>query len=210
MYVNSSQDTIERRLERGGNKMKQESFKQRYVKLFITFLKIGAFTFGGGYAMIPLIQRETIERHHWIDDQDLLDMLAIAESTPGVIAVNSATFVGYRVAGFWGALFATIGVILPSFFIILLLAGVIQQFKELQYVNYAFVGVRAGVAVLILNAVLKLSKQCPKNIFTLLVAAVAFVLVAFFSANVILVIVFAAIAGVVVQLWLHGKGGAAQ
>ena len=210
MYVNSSQDTIERRLERGGNKMKQESFKQRYVKLFITFLKIGAFTFGGGYAMIPLIQRETIERHHWIDDQDLLDMLAIAESTPGVIAVNSATFVGYRVAGFWGALFATIGVILPSFFIILLLAGVIQQFKELQYVNYAFVGVRAGVAVLILNAVLKLSKQCPKNIFTLLVAAVAFVLVAFFSANVILVIVFSAIAGVVVQLWLHGKGGAAQ
>lgn len=190
--------------------MKQESFKQRYVKLFITFLKIGAFTFGGGYAMIPLIQRETIERHHWIDDQDLLDMLAIAESTPGVIAVNSATFVGYRVAGFWGALFATIGVILPSFFIILLVAGVIQQFKELQYVNYAFVGVRAGVAVLILNAVLKLSKQCPKNIFTLLVAAVAFVLVAFFSANVILVIVFAAIAGVVVQLWLHGKGGAAQ
>ncbi len=190
--------------------MKQESFKQRYVKLFITFLKIGAFTFGGGYAMIPLIQRETIERHHWIDDQDLLDMLAIAESTPGVIAVNSATFVGYRVAGFWGALFATIGVILPSFFIILLLAGVIQQFKELQYVNYAFVGVRAGVAVLILNAVLKLSKQCPKNIFTLLVAAVAFVLVAFFNANVILVIVFAAIAGVVVQLWLHGKGGAAQ
>ena len=210
MYVNSSQDTIERRLERGGNKMKQESFKQRYVKLFITFLKIGAFTFGGGDAMIPLIQRETIERHHWIDDQDLLDMLAIAESTPGVIAVNSATFVGYRVAGFWGALFATIGVILPSFFIILLLAGVIQQFKELQYVNYAFVGVRAGVAVLILNAVLKLSKQCPKNIFTLLVAAVAFVLVTFFSANVILVIVFAAIAGVVVQLWLHGKGGAAQ
>ena len=160
--------------------------------------------------MIPLIPRETIERHHWIDDQDLLDMLAIAESTPGVIAVNSATFVGYRVAGFWGALFATIGVILPSFFIILLLAGVIQQFKELQYVNYAFVGVRAGVAVLILNAVLKLSKQCPKNIFTLLVAAVAFVLVTFFSANVILVIVFAAIAGVVVQLWLHGKGGAAQ
>lgn len=190
--------------------MKQESFKQRYVKLFITFLKIGAFTFGGGYAMIPLIQRETIERHHWIDDQDLLDMLAIAESTPGVIAVNSATFVGYRVAGFWGALFATIGVILPSFFIILLVAGVIQQFKEFQYVNYAFVGVRAGVAVLILNAVLKLSKQCPQNIFTLLVAAVAFVLVAFFSANVILVIVFAAIAGVVVQLWLHGKGGAAQ
>lgn len=190
--------------------MKQESLKQRYAKLFITFLKIGAFTFGGGYAMIPLIQRETIETHHWIDDQDLLDMLAIAESTPGVIAVNSATFVGYRVAGFWGALFATIGVILPSFFIILLLAGVIQQFKELQYVNYAFVGVRAGVAVLILNAVLKLSKQCPKNIFTLLVAAVAFVLVAFFSANVILVIVFAAVAGVVVQLWLHGKGGVAQ
>ena len=87
--------------------------------------------------MIPLIQRETIERHHWIDDQDLLDMLAIAESTPGVIVVNSATFVGTVWRGS-GSTFATIGVILPSFFIILLLAGVIQQFKELQYVNYAF------------------------------------------------------------------------
>lgn len=187
--------------------MEQDSLGSRCAKLFFTFLKIGAFTFGGGYAMIPLIQRETVETHRWIDDRDLLDMLAIAESTPGVIAVNSATFVGYRVAGFWGALCATAGVVLPSFLIILLLAGFIQQFKELKYVNYAFVGVRAGVAVLIVNAVLKLSKQFPKNAFSLLVAAAAFVLVAFFSANVILVIVCAGAAGVAVQLLLHGKDG---
>lgn len=104
-------------------------------------------------------------------------MLAIAESTPGTIAVNSATFVGYRVAGFLGALFATIGVVLPSFLVILLLAGVLEQFKELKYVSYAFEGVRAGVAVLIINAVFKLSKQCPKNVFAIVVAAAAFILV---------------------------------
>lgn len=189
--------------------MEQESLGRRCAALFVTFLKIGAFTFGGGYAMIPLIQRETIESHHWIDDQDLLDMLAIAESTPGTIAVNSATFVGYRVAGFLGALFATTGVVLPSFLVILLLAGVLEQFKELKYVSYAFEGVRAGVAVLIINAVFKLSKQCPKNVFAIMVAAAAFILVALFSLNVIFVIVCAAVAGIAFQLWQKRKGGEA-
>ena len=179
--------------------MEQESLGRRCAALFVTFLKIGAFTFGGGYAMIPLIQRETIESRHWIDDQDLLDMLAIAESTPGTIAVNSATFVGYRVAGFLGALFATIGVVLPSFLVILLLAGV----------SYAFEGVRAGVAVLIINAVFKLSKQCPKNVFAIVVAAAAFILVALFSLNVIVVIICAAVAGIAFQLWQKRKGGEA-
>ena len=183
--------------------MEQESLGRRCAALFVTFLKIGAFTFGGGYAMIPLIQRETIESRHWIDDQDLLDMLAIAESTPGTIAV------GYRVAGFLGALFATIGVVLPSFLVILLLAGVLEQFKELKYVSYAFEGVRAGVAVLIINAVFKLSKQCPKNVFAIVVAAAAFILVALFSLNVIVVIICAAVAGIAFQLWQKRKGGEA-
>ena len=89
----------------------------KILKLFLTFLKIGAFTFGGGYAMIPIIQRETVEKHGWVNDDEILEMLAISESTPGPIAINSATFVGYRVAGFWGSLAATCGVVLPSLFI---------------------------------------------------------------------------------------------
>ena len=89
-----------------------------YIKLFLTFLKIGAFTFGGGYAMIPLISREAVENHKWIEDKDILDIVAIAESTPGPIAVNAATFVGYRVGGVLGAFCATLGVVLPSFVII--------------------------------------------------------------------------------------------
>ena len=111
--------------------------------------------------------------------------------------------------GFLGALFATIGVVLPSFLVILLLAGVLEQFKELKYVSYAFEGVRAGVAVLIINAVFKLSKQCPKNVFAIVVAAAAFILVALFSLNVIVVIICAAVAGIAFQLWQKRKGGEA-
>ena len=128
-------------------------------KLFVSFFKIGAFTFGGGYAMIPLIQRETVENHHWITDDDILDMLAIAESTPGVVAVNSATFVGYRVAGFWGALIATFGVALPSFIVISILSLFIMEYKKIQWLNWVFDGIRAGVVVLIFNAAIKLGKQ---------------------------------------------------
>ena len=97
--------------------------------LFITFLKIGAFTFGGGHAMIPLIQKETVEKKGWISDEDIFDVVAIAESTPGPIAVNSATFVGYKTAGFFGALAATIGVVLPSFVFIFIISGVLREFR---------------------------------------------------------------------------------
>ena len=88
--------------------------KEKLQTLFITFFKIGLFTFGGGYAMIPLIEYETVERHRWIKSEDILDIFAIAEATPGVIAINTATFVGYKVAGFWGSLLATLGVVIPS------------------------------------------------------------------------------------------------
>ena len=104
----------------------------RLAQLFFTFLKIGAFTFGGGYAMIPLVQRETVENHRWITDDELLDIIAIAESTPGPIAVNSATFVGYRVGGTAGALLASLGVILPSFTVILLISLLLRRFGELR------------------------------------------------------------------------------
>ena len=109
-------------------------------KLFWKFLKIGAFTFGGGYAMIPLIRREIALHEHWLDEGEILDILAVSESTPGPIAVNTATFVGYRVAGKLGAAVSTFGVVLPSFVIIYLLSFVLRQFQELEAVRYAFWG----------------------------------------------------------------------
>ena len=108
--------------------------------LFLTFMKIGAFTFGGGYAMIPLIQREVCTNKKWLKDEDILDIIAIAESTPGPIAINAATFVGYRVAGFFGAFMATLGVVLPSFVIITAISFVLKAFGDLKVVKYAFTG----------------------------------------------------------------------
>ena len=100
---------------------KKQGFKKAF-QLFITFLKIGAFTFGGGYAMIPIIQKEVVEKNKWVTDDDILEIIAIAESTPGPIAINSATFIGYRTCGFWGSFFATLGVVIPSFLIIIVIA----------------------------------------------------------------------------------------
>ena len=116
---------------------------KKVFQLFITFIKIGAFTFGGGYAMVPLIQRETVEKKKWINDDDILEIVAIAESTPGPIAVNSATFVGYKTAGVLGAAAATIGVVLPSFTIIYFISFVIDKFENNTAVKYAFSGIRA-------------------------------------------------------------------
>ena len=119
-------------------------------KVFTTFFKIGAFTFGGGYAMIPLIQRETVDNHKWVTEDDILEIIAIAESTPGPIAINSATFVGYRTCGVLGSVAATLGVVLPSFVIIFAISFVLRQFQELKAVQYAFQGIRAGVMALLL------------------------------------------------------------
>ena len=111
------------------------------LELFLTFLKIGAFTFGGGYAMLPLIQREIVEKRKWITNDDILEVVAIAESTPGPIAVNSATFVGYRTGGFSGALLATLGVVLPSFVIILIVAKCYDKFRSSRIVSSMLVTV---------------------------------------------------------------------
>ena len=119
-------------------------------ELFCTFFKIGAFTFGGGYAMISIIQKEAVENKKWVSDEDILDVVAIAESTPGPIAINSSTFIGYKVMGFWGAFFATLGTVLPSFIIISTIAYFLGQFNEYRVVKFAFNGIRAGVFVLII------------------------------------------------------------
>lgn len=170
------------------------------LALFLTFAKIGAFTFGGGYAMIPLIERETVTGRHWLTEDDILEIIAIAESTPGPIAINAATFVGYRVAGFFGAAAATFGVVLPSFLIISLLSFVLREFSALRAVRYAFFGIRAAVLALILKALWTMYRKCPKGLVSYLLMAGAFLAAAIFGVNVLLVILGCAAVGLVTAL----------
>lgn len=171
--------------------------KQNLLPLFLTFLKIGAFTFGGGYAMIPLIQKEVCEKRKWLSDEDILDIIAIAESTPGPIAINAATFVGYRTAGLFGSTAATIGIVLPSFLIITVISAILNEFADIKAVQYAFVGIRAGVFALIIKALWSMYKQCPKSIFSYIIAAGAFVFAAFTDINAIFIIIGCAVAGLI-------------
>ncbi|MBR7142166.1 MAG: chromate transporter [Clostridia bacterium] len=173
---------------------------RRALSVFWSFFKIGAFTFGGGYAMIPLIQKETVEKKHWITDDDILEIIAIAESTPGPIAINSATFVGFRVAGVPGAMCATLGVVLPSFAMILAISYVLREFENIAAVQYAFNGIRAGVLALILKALWSMYKQCPKSPVSYVIMATALVLTAFLKMNVLLVIVLCALFGLITSL----------
>ena len=171
--------------------------KNKYLALdlFLTFGKIGTFTFGGGYAMIPLIQREVVESKQWITDEDVLEILAIAESTPGPIAINAATFVGYRVAGTFGAFCATMGVVLPSFLIIYGLSFIIREFQEVPPVQYAFEGIRAAVLALVMKALWSMYKQCPKNPLSYLLMSMAFVFVAVLKVRIFPVIIGCALIG---------------
>ncbi|WP_455714352.1 chromate transporter [Anaerosporobacter sp.] len=174
------------------------STKNQYTQLFLTFFKIGAFTFGGGYAMIPLIRREVVDKQ-WIDEKEMMDIIAVSESTPGPFAVNSATFVGYHLGGVFGAMMATLGVTLPSFLIILIVSFVLKQFEEFPAVQYAFTGIRAGVFVLILSACYSMFKQCKKNWFSYSIIIAAFISVGFFNASAILVLIICAIAGLCIS-----------
>jgi len=168
--------------------------------LFWVFFKIGAFTFGGGYAMIALISRETVEKKKWITEEDFLNLIAVAESTPGPIAVNSATYIGYKVRGFWGSFFATLGVVLPSFVIIVILSFFIEQFRSLEYVGYAFNGISACVAVLVFNAVFKFYKSLRKNWFAFVLIIAAFLLMLFDLIPTPFVILGGGVAGFVLYL----------
>ncbi len=170
------------------------------LRLFLTFFKIGAFTFGGGYAMIPLIPRETAEKHGWVSDEDILEIVAVAESTPGPIAINAATFVGCRVCGFLGALCATLGVVLPSFVIILAVSGVLREFREIKAVQYAFQGVRAGVLALLVKSLHGMYKKNPGSPLSYIIMALAFVLTAFCGVGVLPVIICSGIIGLAVSL----------
>ncbi|MBQ3330381.1 MAG: chromate transporter [Ruminococcus sp.] len=179
---------------------------QLCLQLFLTFMKIGVVTFGGGYAMIPIIENEISEKKGWISGDDLLEVVAISETTPGPIAICAATFIGYRMAGVFGAFCATFGVVLPSFIIIYLISLFLRAFEQLEVIKYAFFGIRAGVLALLIKAVVSMFKKCPRNIIAYLIMAASFAAVAFFSTNVIIVIVGAAVIGLAAAL-IAGKAG---
>ena len=150
-------------------------------RLFLIMFKIGLFTFGGGYAMIPLIENEFVTKRNWIEHDEFLNMVAIAESTPGPIAINSATYIGYKRGGFLGSLFATLGVVLPSFIIISLISLIYDKFFEIRFVAAAFKGIQICVVFLILSAGIKMLKKLEKNVFNYIVFSLTMICVILFS-----------------------------
>ena len=163
-------------------------------------MKIGAFTFGGGYAMIPLIQRETVQNKKWITDDDITDIVAIAESTPGPIAINASTFIGYKVGGIMGAFCATLGVVIPSFIAILTISSVLRGFQEITAVRYAFEGIRAGTLALIVKALFDMYKKCKKGLWAYIIMAGSLIASAFLPVPVYFILLGAALFGLITSL----------
>lgn len=180
--------------------------RSQLMPLFLTFFKIGAFTFGGGYAMLPLIQREAAAKHKWINDDEIMEIAAIAESTPGPIAVNTATFVGYRVCGAAGAVMATLGVVLPSFLVIIAVSSVLEIFSGARVVKYAFNGIRAGVLALIIRALYGMFRQCPKHAVSYILVGVVFAGAVFLDASVLLILALCALVGLLMFLRRERSG----
>lgn len=183
-----------------------------YLDLFLTFAKIGLFTFGGGYAMISVIEHQCVEQRKWISHEELVQMTVLAESTPGPIAINCATFTGFKRAGFWGALAATIGMILPSFVIIYLISIFLDRFLEITLIANAFRGIQVAVGVLILDAALRMIKKMQKKPLPLMIlcaSTLAMLLINIFSWNfsTISLLLIAAAISLVVYMVSGQKGG---
>ena len=172
------------------------------IDLFVTFAKIGAVTFGGGYAMLPILQREIVETKHWGTDEELADYYAICQCTPGVIAVNVGTFIGRKVAGISGGIVATLGVVFPSVVIIALLAGVIEAYSSLEWVKHAFAGVRVCVCVLIFNAVTKLFSKSIIDAWTLGMYLLILAGSVFLNLSPVIFVVLAGLAGIILKVWV--------
>ncbi|MBR2867876.1 MAG: chromate transporter [Clostridia bacterium] len=169
------------------------------LRMFLVFAKVGVMTFGGGYAMLPILQREVVEKQKWASEEELMDFFAIGQCTPGIIAVNTATFIGQKNKGILGGIFATLGLVFPSLVIISLLAGVIEAFSHIVWVQHAFGGIRICVCVLILNAVIKLFKKAaidlPSTLIFIVVALAAFLT----DLSPVIFVVIAAVLGIVIK-----------
>ena len=176
-----------------------------YLWLFLTMLKIGLFTFGGGYAMITLLENEFVEKKKWLEKDEFLDVTAIAESTPGPIAINAATYMGYKNAGIIGSIIATLGICIPSFVIIYAISLFFDAFLSLTLVEYAFKGIQICVVYLILTAGLKMLKQMKKTVFNMIIISITLICMVVFSLfavkfSTIFYILISGICGVVVYL----------
>lgn len=181
------------------------------LDLFCAFFRIGLFTFGGGYAMLPLLQREIVEKKKWATEEEMLDYFAVGQCTPGVIAVNTATFVGFKEKKLSGAIFATLGIVSPSLVIITVIAALLSNFAHIAAVQNAFAGIRVAVCVLILNSIVKLWKKSVVDKLTLGVFIAVFLGSVLLShVSPVVFIVGAAVLGIVVRVWLRtGKEGKA-
>ena len=170
-----------------------------YLQLFLTFAKIGVVTFGGGAAMLPILQREVVENKHWATEEELVDYYAIGQCTPGIIAVNTATFVGQKLKGLSGGIFATLGMVFPSLVIISILAGLITNFADLAWVQNAFAGIRACVCVLIFNATVRLMKKSVVDKRTALIFALVLLGSIFLSVSPVWFVLLSALSGIVLK-----------
>lgn len=170
------------------------------LDLFLTFARIGICTFGGGYAMLPILQLEVVEKRNWATEDELMDYYAIGQCTPGVIAVNTATFIGYKHHGLPGAACATAGVVFPSLVIITIIAAFIQQFAHMSVVQDAFSGVRIAVCALVLQSVWKMAKKSVIDLPAAIILLATFVAVAFFGISPIVMVIAAGAAGILLGL----------
>lgn len=176
------------------------------LDLFFTFFRIGAVTFGGGYAMLPILQREVVEKKKWASDEELVDYFAIGQCTPGVIAVNTATFIGRKNRGVVGGVVATLGVVSPSVVIISVIAALINNFANIGWVQDALGGIRICVCVFILNAVIKLIKSAVTDKATLILYLVLFAVAVLFDISPIYSVVISGVLGVLItKLGVRGK-----
>ncbi|MGO5029903.1 chromate transporter [Candidatus Agathobaculum pullicola] len=172
-----------------------------YLDLFLTFARIGVCTFGGGYAMLPILQLEVVKKRAWATEDELMDYYAIGQCTPGVIAINTATFIGYKQRGIVGAVCATAGMIFPSLVIIIIIASFIQQFAHLPVVQDAFSGVRIAVCALVVQSVWKLAKKSVVDMPTTLILLITFASVAFFGVSPVIMVIFSGAVGVLLGLF---------
>lgn len=165
--------------------------------LYISWFKMGLFTFGGGYAMLPMIQREVVEKYNWASEEEIMDYYAIGQCTPGIIAVNTATFVGYKVKGIMGGVLATLGVVSPSVIIITIIAACLSNFLDIPIVVHALSGIKISVCILMASSIYKLAQKSITNVFGVLLCILAFVMSYFTNVSTVLLVVLAGMTGVV-------------
>ena len=183
---------------------------RQFIELYLAFVKIGAFTFGGGLAMMPIMQRELIEKRGWLSEEELIDYFAIGQSTPGIIAVNVATFVGYKRLGVLGGIIGTIGVVTPSWVIIMLLAGAISSVDKYPLAQKALRGINVAVAALLTSVIVKFSKKTIKKVWNALFMLLSFALIYFFKVQSVWIIISSLIIGSLLTLYRQKKTDSAK